>query len=145
VPARFSSHVRGMICLAAIVLTAAGCGGKGHLSLAPVAGTVTHDGKPLDHGKVVFFPEAGTPGPQAVGAIQSDGTFRMQTIGRDGAAVGRHRVLVHCRRPARPEEQGPTGVPPSESLIPRKYSVLEDSPLRFEVKEGDNQYSIALQ
>jgi len=144
VSARFPSRVRAMIALAAMVLTAAGCGSD-DLPLAPVHGTVTYQGKPLDHGKVVFFPEAGTPGPQAVGAIESDGTFRMQTIGRDGAAVGRHRVLVHCRRPARPEEQGPTGVPPSESLIPRKNSVLEDSPLRFEVKEGGNAYSISLE
>lgn len=142
-PARFPSRVRAMIALAAMVLTAAGCG-ESDLPLAPVHGTVTYQNKPLDHGKVVFFPEAGTPGPQAVGTIESDGTFHMQTIGRDGAAVGRHRVLVHCRRPARPEEQGPAGVPPSESLIPGKFSVLEDSPLRFEVKEGDNQYSIAL-
>jgi len=132
--------------IAVVLVVAAGCGASDPLGLAPVAGTVTYDGRPLDHGKVVFFPEAGTPGPQAVGTIEPDGTFQMQTIGRDGAAVGRHRVLVHCRRPFRPEEQRQQRqMPVRESLIPEKYSVLEESPLRFEVKEGDNEYSIVLE
>jgi len=127
---------------AALLAALAGCGSDG-LPLARVHGTVSYQGKPLEHGKVVFFPEAGTPGPQAVGTIQSDGTFRMQTIGRDGAAVGRHRVLVHCRQPLPPESQ--RQMLARESLIPRRYSVLEESPLRFEVKDGDNEYPIALQ
>ena len=129
--------------IAVVLVVAAGCGARDSLGLAPVTGTVTYDGKPLDHGNVVFFPEAGVPGPQAVGAIQSNGTFRMQTIGRDGAAVGRHRVMVHCRRPLRPEEERQMIVP--ESLIPEKYSSESNSPLRFEVKRGDNEYPIVLE
>ena len=133
-----------MLFYAVLLALFGGCG-SGDLPLAPVHGTVTYQGKPLDHGLVVFIPEQGTPGPQAVGTIQSDGSFRVNTLQRDGAAVGRHRVLVHCRRPARREEQGPKGVPPSESLIPRKYSAEADSPLRFEVKEGRNEYPIVLE
>ncbi len=132
---------------AAMVATLCGCR-SGDLPLQPVYGTVTYQGKPLDHGMVVFIPEQPTPGPQAVGTIQSDGTFRIHTLQRDGAAVGWHTVLVHCRRPMRHEEQAPRGVPPSqftESLIPRNYSVEADSPLRFEVTQGRNEYAIVLE
>ncbi len=67
----------------------------------------------------------------------------MQTIGHDGAAVGRHRVMVHCRRPLRPEEERQMVVP--ESLIPEKYSRESDSPLQCEVTEGDNEYPLVLE
>jgi hypothetical protein len=135
---------RAALLHAALLAVLGGCS-SGDLPLAPVHGTVTYQGKPLDHGLVVFIPERGTPGPQAVGTIQPDGTFRINTLQRDGAAVGRHRVLVHCRRQARREELGPAGVPPSEALIPGKYSAEADSPLRFEVKEGPNEYAIVLE
>ena len=131
--------------LLSVLLFALGCGQDGGLQLASVEGVVTYQGKMLDHGKVVFIPEKGTSGPQAVSTIESDGTFRINTIQSKGAAIGWHTVLVHCRRPA---QKAKAGVPPSqygESLIPRKYSVKADSPLRFQVKEGRNEYSIVLE
>lgn len=135
------------VSLALGLAASCGCGGSS-LPLARVEGTVTYEGKLLDHGKVVFIPEQGTPGPQAVGTIQPDGTFRIDTIQHDGAAVGWHTVLVHCRGAAPSDGQTPAGVPPTpfgESLIPPKYSVEADSPLRFEVKEGRNEFAIVLQ
>ncbi|NQT37221.1 MAG: hypothetical protein HQ581_07015, partial [Planctomycetes bacterium] len=51
--ARFPSRVRAMIALAAMVLTAAGCGGESDLSLVPVEGSVTYRQTPLTSGNVV--------------------------------------------------------------------------------------------
>ena len=135
---------RRLACLAAgLLLFANGCGSGGSLPLVPVTGSVTYQGKPLSHGTVVFSPDGGTPGPQASGAIKSNGLFRMQTLGRDGAAVGRHLVMVHCRRQVTPEEARRLVV--GESQIPEKYGQEDSTPLTFEVKEGKNEYPIDLE
>jgi hypothetical protein len=136
-----------VLIYAALLAMLSGCESS-DLPLATVHGTVTYQGQPLDHGMVVFIPEKGTPGPQVVGKIQSDGTFRIQTLQWDGAAVGWHTVLVHCRGLAKQEGQAPTGVPPTQftvTQLPKQYSVQAESPLRFEVKEGRNEYAIVLQ
>jgi hypothetical protein len=112
------------------------------LNLATVRGSVKYKGKALDRGKVVFSPEAGTPGPQAVGVIQSDGTFEMRTNDLAGAVVGKHRVTVHLRRILTPEEERRLVVP--EPLIPAIYLREDATPLRFEVKSGGNEYPIEL-
>ena len=129
----------------AIVLTAAGCGGKNGLSLVPVEGTVTYQKTPLGHGTVVFTPREGTPGPQAVGQIQPDGSFRMKTAGRDGVvAGGKFLVAVHCREEPTPEQARDMMFIP-QSLIPEKYSKEDQTPLRFEAKEGAHEYPIELE
>ncbi len=136
---------KSLACLAAAALLAAvgGCGSGSSLRLAPVKGTVTHRGKPLSHGQVVFTPQGKTPGPQAVGVIQPDGSFRMTTAGEEGAAVGPHLVTVHCRRQVSEEEARNLVI--GESLVPDKYWKETESPLKFEVKEGSNEYPIVLE
>jgi hypothetical protein len=126
-----------------IAVVVAGCSQGNSLRLATVTGSVTYRGKPLDHGTVVFTPQSGTPGPQAVGELDAGGKFRMRTAGRDGAAVGRHLVTVHCRRVVTPEEARRLVV--GELLIPTKYANEVESPLRFEVKEGSNEDTIVLE
>ena len=127
-----------------LVLTTVGCGGSNNLSLTPVAGTVAYEEAPLTQGMVVFTPEAGTPGPQAVGNIESNGSFRMQTAGQEGVVQGgSFRVTVHCRRKATAEELEKLESPPS--LIPIKYSRNEESNLRYQATEEDTHYAIELE
>jgi hypothetical protein len=126
----------------AAILIVSGCQ-RNSLPLAQVQGTVSFQGKPLQRGEVTFMPESGTPGPTAIGKIQADGSFKMQTLESAGAAIGRHRVMVHCRSPLTPEEARNLVIP--KSLIPEKYSSEKDTPLRFEVKKGENKYRIVLE
>ena len=91
---------------------------------------------------MVFTPEPGTSGHQAVGIIQPDGTFEMRTNNVAGAEAGKYRVTVHLRRTLTPDEEKRLVVP--EPLIPGKYLQEEETPLRFEVKSGGNEYSIEL-
>jgi hypothetical protein len=114
--------------------------------MATVEGTVTYKGKPLTYGRVIFQPEAGTKGPAASSPIGPDGSYRIKTVDRDGVALGWHRVTVHCRRGAieSPGQSKPVLTAP-KAEIPRKYSVAEESPLRFEVKEGNNVWRIVLE
>jgi hypothetical protein len=143
---RWSSAYPLKIVLAAAALIilgyAAGCGSDNLPSLQKVRGSVKYKGKSLDHGRVTFMPERGTPGPPAVGAIQPDGSFRMQTEEKEGVAQGRHRVLVQCREIPAPSAKPQLAL--LKSLIPEKYS-SDASPLHFEVKTGENDYLISLE
>lgn len=137
----------GGIRLAVVVIAAsgpllAGCGNGGGLDLAPVEGVVTYEGRPLDHGQVVFMPSAGVAGPPAMGTIDANGEFSMQTAGREGAVIGDHRVTVHCRTPHQPGEEKSMVIKPS--LIPEKYWKQDLSTLSFEVKNENNRYDIVL-
>lgn len=128
-----------------ILISTLGCGPATPFPVANVEGSVTYQGQPLGHGRVAFLPEAGTPGPAAVGVIQPNGSFRIRTAGFDGAAIGNHLVTVHCRGESiAKEDQNSAVLQIPNSLIPVKYSNTETSPLRFEVKEGPNEYSIVL-
>ena len=94
------------------VLAAAGCGANDDLPLVKVARTVTYAGAPLTHRTVVFAPEASTPGPQAVGRIENDGSFRMEPAEEGGRSEGAFRVTVHCRREPTTEELEKLETPP---------------------------------
>jgi len=141
-------RVSGSACrlLLGAVLFAMGCGEVSGLPLASVEGSVAYGGKLLDHGKVVFSPQGGTPGPAAYGNIQPDGSFVMRTTGHEGAAVGSHKVTVHCRRALTPVEIKQRSLKIPESLIPAKYWRQKQSPLAFEVEAGEeNAYEIVLE
>jgi hypothetical protein len=114
----------------------AGCGSS-QLETAPVRGTITIDGKPLETGKVRFVPERGRG---ATGDIQPDGTYTLTTYSAgDGATVGKHRVSIVARAAGQKravESEEP--LPPS--LIPEHYADESKSGLDFEVRAGqDNQ------
>ena len=131
-------------CAAILIafVSLSGCGGGNSLELAPVGGKVTFQGKPLDHGNVVFLPQGDAKGPQASGVIQPDGAFTMKTAGREGAVVGRHKVTVQCRRVVTPEEAKILVI--GELLIPQKYSRLDKTPLEIDVQKGGNEFPIEL-
>lgn len=129
--------------LAIIALIVCGCGAHDYrdsLPLAPVHGTVTYKGKPLDSGQVVFVQEKDTVGVVTTGLIQADGSYKMATAGRDGAMVGWNRVIV---RPYQPASRKPSDALPSP--LPEEYSWADKTPLRFEVKPGQNEYLIVLE
>ncbi len=125
-----------------VMVVIAGCGDQSGLNLATVQGTVTYNGNPVDHGQVVFIPTEGVGGPSAVGEIHSDGSYQMRTADFEGAAVGRHKVTVHSRRPLRPEEEKSLIIP--ELLIPDRYANELDTPLAIDVEPGVNQFDIEL-
>lgn len=58
---------------------------------AAVEGLVTLDGKPLNHGAILFIPQAGTKGAKA-GAAIAQGRYVLAEA--DGAAIGLLRVEI---------------------------------------------------
>src|SRR4051812_6690607 len=74
--------------------------GCGQVSMAPVKGKVTCNGKPVANAAIVFSPvpkndadrESGKP---ATGYTDAEGNYRLSTFKNfDGALVGKHRVTV---------------------------------------------------
>ncbi len=120
----------------ALLLGAVGCGSG---DLSRVEGSVSYQGRPLEHGRIAFHPDQGRP---AFGDIKPDGTFTLTTLlPNDGASIGTHRVTVHCDRPADPDDAFSDRI----SLIPTRYQKPETSDLTVEVKaRGANTFHFEL-
>ncbi len=118
--------------VASVLLAVAGCGGP---DLAPVSGKITVGGQPVSRGSVTFMPDQdkGTSGKVAVGDIQADGSYSLQTFDSDdGALVGHHRVIVGGRGLEDAENMAP------DPSIPPRYANPTQSGLTAEVKPGTN-------
>ncbi len=101
-------------------------------------GLVTLDGNPLTAGRLEFYPTGG--GSSAQAAINSDGTFRINTTASaTGIAPGEYIVIVESLM----ESEEEVGEP--KSRIPRKYTKEKTSDLRITVtEEGPNEFHLEL-
>ena len=74
-----------------------GCGGNSEFPLAQVSGKITHNGEPVPHVVVMFFPKSNkeniNSGPYSTGESDQDGVYKLKTrYDRPGAVIGTHRV-----------------------------------------------------
>ena len=133
--------------LAILVMT--GCGGPEGPELAPVKGTVTYQGKPVENAGVTFTPTKGGP---ATAQTNAQGEFTLQTLGKDGAVLGDHVVTIAKMDSAAvdaskgdPGRSPPAPSAPPKSLIPVKYAHPEKSGVKQTVKaDGPNEFKIDL-
>lgn len=134
------------LALAVACLALGGCEAEKKYPHAAVHGKVTYKGKPLTFGSVVFFPtkapEDGVLMP-ASGDIKPDGTYELKSQSDDGALLGEHKVVVYAVESSQPAASKEGDAPkadqgPKKSLLPRKYSAPDTTPLVRTVKEGDN-------
>jgi hypothetical protein len=155
--------VRQVVLLSGLILTAAGCGGKG--SLSKVRGVVTLDGVPLQGATVSFMPVEGK-GRVASGQSGSDGSFELTTFRTDdGAYSGDYRVVVVVEEPNHIDPRTLTDEQKKEARIgtmtpqgkkkqaekkskrppqiPEIYSDVKKTPLR-EVVPTDGKIELAL-
>ena len=136
------------ILVAAGLMTSSGCGPK-RPPTATVGGRVTYLGKPVPEGRIMFYPDDGRR--PAMGVINSDGSYRLTTFdSKDGALLGRHRVTIKAVRVVggmpvnelggQPGNLSPSAaqLPTLEWIVPEKYSRPDSSPLKAEVKPGEN-------
>lgn len=117
------------------LLALAGCGGP---SVAPVNGTVSYDGKPVNGGTLTFSPVVmdGAPVPVKSADILPDGSYAIGTEnGVDGPRIGRHKVAY-----AYPEQQ----IPPDQRQNRPWYMFLGPKESEVEIKAGSNTIDIEL-
>jgi hypothetical protein len=92
-----------LMILVSFVSIGSGCGDG--VTLVPVSGTVTLDGKPLEGATLSFVPLPGNPvttsGTDVTGPT---GNFQMTFNGRAGLAPGKYKVMV-----SKTEEVAPPG------------------------------------
>lgn len=144
---------RALLVLAAVMAACAiqvGCGGSGP-EVVPVAGRLTHAGKPLPDMVIWFKPLDGRP---SWGATDSDGRFRLNySRGIDGARVGRHKVWVkYDPRPKDAAEEmaamsgrnKASNAPANLDAILAKYGSETESPLEVSVAEAVRDLEIEL-
>lgn len=101
----------------------------------PVQGKVTVQKKPLTVGTVYFWPDTSKGNPSkesAVGRIGADGSYKLQTSGRDGAPPGWYKVTVD--QIVMPGETGATTAKPAS--INAKYRKTDTSGISIEVTEN---------
>jgi len=121
-----------------------GCVGQAD-SFTPVVGQVTVNGAPLNAGSVTFHPDAGkgnTTPHIPVGAIASEGRYKMLSATKEGAPLGWYKVTVTAQEPIDPKN--PYAAP--KHLISPKYSDSTTSGLAIEVvnQPASGAYDIKL-
>jgi hypothetical protein len=126
---------------AVALLALAGCAPSTSFEYAEVEGKVTLGGKPLSGVKVAFYPdnEDAQQLPYATGMTDAAGSYTLTAVtGRQGALVGKNRVVVNW--PARDRGADPDKAqPPPGPSIPVLYTVAGQTPLIVEVKAGPRQ------
>jgi hypothetical protein len=114
-----------------IVLICGGIGGGawllyGELQGAPAKypfnGQVLFNGKPVTTGSVMTE-RVGDKFDAALGFLDSEGRFSLETNGEPGASAGTHKVIISSMSP---------GFPP-RPLVPSIYVDLKSTPLTLEV------------
>ena len=90
---------------------AAGCSGDNPLGRKALSGTVTLDGAPLNEGQIEFHPIEQS-GVQSGGQIKT-GHYSIKA--KDGATLGKYRVVIYDTYPTPPL---PPGHMPGDDVLP---------------------------
>ena len=136
-------------CVAALAL---GCGDS-KVNLFPVSGQVLFQGKPAEKALIVLHdsrPAAelrGIPIPRAT--TDKDGRFKLSSYSTDafdGAPAGNYVVTIVFPDAAASSAQGedvdPESVDESPDILRGKYASPDTSPLKAEIKEGENNLPV---
>ena len=124
------------------LLAASGCRGPKVKGLAPVRGTVTYKGEPLEGAAICFTPKEFKTGDRlGTGKTDSNGRFELRTIGERGVLPGEYVVVVIKNEivPRTPQSNSRPGRPPPsevKSLIPKRYSDPKTSDLNVVVEKS---------
>ena len=94
--------IRDLLVLSVVFFSAVGCGESGP-PLGTVSGKVTLDSKPLPNSLVTFVPQP--QGRSSTGTTDADGNYKLIFLDKDGALVGKHKVVVTTIQTAAPVKE----------------------------------------
>lgn len=116
--------------LAVILTLLAGCSDNGDRpDMAPVQGTVTLDGKPLEGAMISFKPNEGQP---SYSRTDSSGHYELNyLIDTKGAKIGSHKVKITTATEENPDE-----------IVPDRFN--RKTELTREVESGKNEFNFEL-
>ena len=146
------------LLLPILLMLAAGCAPR-RPAVVPAHGVVLLDNQPLPKAVVEFVPTAeGFEGEMKATAVtdeQGRFTLKCHWQDKDGAAVGKNKVLVYEDAPPGADgsiareaaaEAARLTKPPTlpNRPIPAKYGTVGSTPLDIEVKAGQTEYKLEL-
>jgi hypothetical protein len=117
-----------------LLLSLAACGEADPVGRTlTVKGKVTVDGKAVNHGGVVFYPDAAKGNAskfECSGNIAEDGSYTLSTRNKPGAPPGAYKVTVVIQAKA-------DSTDPSKAVleVPKQYTSKEKTPISIEVSE----------
>jgi hypothetical protein len=109
-----------------LALTLIGCGPASNVTVAPVSGVVTMDGKPLANARIGFQPEltptdAQSAASDAFGVTDAEGRYELELVlGGKGASVGKNRVSISTYHGEADPATG-QGKVLAQETVPAKY------------------------
>ena len=126
-----------LLFVAVLLAMSSGCGGpKAPYKVAPLEGTITFKGQPLDGVVVQFLVGDNRPS----GALVRGGKFKaVHTPSQDGVPVGKCTLVVTW---GGSEESSP---PAEYKELFEKYGADGSAPYVFEVTKPDKNFTIALE
>lgn len=116
----------------------AGCGDSGP-KLYPVTGKITVNGVPLTAGTVVYNPDKGkgnTFTGVAVGELNSEGVYKLDTNGKAGAPAGSYKITITSTGPVTQDNTKPL----AKSPINTGYGLVDTTNLETTVGEKPGKY-----
>ncbi|QDT45592.1 hypothetical protein Pan241w_57180 [Gimesia alba] len=131
VPVQSFAMLSLLFCWACLIT---GCGGEPEAKKrADVTITVTHEGTPVTEAEVRMM-QVGK-GEGAVGMLNESGQAELTEV-----VLGSYTVTIN------PPEGTPDNPAPQKEYpnIPKQYRNLKDSPLKADVKAGDNEFTFEL-
>ncbi len=114
---------------------------EGLQNLQPVSGSVSFQGQPTPGAVVLFFREGkiDARAPRIAGIVEEDGSFEMSTTVSEGTLPGvqegKYVVTISWTKKINPDDRDSDDGP---DLLPEMYKAQMSSPLRADVKHGDN-------
>jgi hypothetical protein len=133
----------GRVWLVGLVCLGAACGCGPSVKLVPVSGKVSVDGQPLTAGQVSLVPQTESKDQKtaglSAGTIDSSGNYKIMTNGKDGAPLGKYKVVV-----------APSMMPSEAGKIRMdfnsRYSDPKNTDLQYEVVANPSatQYDLSL-
>lgn len=141
--------------LGIVTFSLTGCSGGSSGSPIPVgpkgtvSGVVTLDGKQIQGGALVTFTHQKL-GLVASSKVADDGAYQLEMIDTMQIPTGIYKIsVVPPGKPTlSPEEAMKLDVEgklkEEASVIPTKYMRSEESPLKYEVKEGENKHNVEM-
>ena len=128
-------------CMMGLLVFLSGCGGSsdnvyGVGKTVPVSGKVTFEKKIPANATVgiAFHPEEKGSGANlpSSGSVNEQGSYTLGTGSKEGAPVGKYKVVITATVPENPKDQ----YSPNKSVIDPKYSSAGTTPLSAQVAEG---------
>ena len=132
--------------LPALALCLGSCSGGGP-RLNPVKGTLLYRSKPLADATVSFHLVGATPDTHpSTGRTDEDGTFTLETGGREGAPAGEYKVTVTSSQQTKTKLQG-FSMGEKPEVVDRfkgAFANAARSQITEVVKNGPNEFTIDL-